>query len=496
MKQLSGVDANFLNMETRTTFGHVSSLGVFDRPDDPTFDPYQATRSQIESRLAVLEPFRRRLVHVPLGLDHPYWIADPDFDLDFHIRHIAAPPPGEIYQLTELVSRIIGRPMDRGRPLWECYVIDGLQDNQFALLTKVHHATIDGAAGAELLAMLLDHEPDSELPDSSSDPWQSEREPTGIELLGRTALSMTTKPADAARLLSHAIGAARKVASKRGIGGLGEMAGASPEGALSRWLPAKPNENDPDIAPVLPTISAPPTPWNRSITPHRRFAVRSVSLTDVKALKRDLGCTVNDVIMAMVAGGLRRWLEEHDALPNDPLVSMVPVSVRTGDEEDKWTNRVSALFVTIPTDKELPLDRLASIHQTMNEAKATFDLLPADVLTELADFAPPALATRAARLAHRLHIGDRMNAPINVVISNVPGPRIPLYLRGATLQHYYPVSAIIEGAGLNVTVQSYLDTLDFGLVACRELVPDLDDMVEMIADEMRVLREQADEVLA
>ena len=177
MKQLSGVDANFLNMETRTTFGHVSSLGVFDRPDDPTFDPYQATRSQIESRLADLEPFRRRLVHVPLGLDHPYWIADPDFDLDFHIRHIAAPPPGEIYQLTELVSRIIGRPMDRGRPLWECYVIDGLQDNQFALLTKVHHATIDGAAGAELLAMLLDHEPDSELPDSSSDPWQSEREP-------------------------------------------------------------------------------------------------------------------------------------------------------------------------------------------------------------------------------------------------------------------------------------------------------------------------------
>ncbi|MDH3754787.1 MAG: wax ester/triacylglycerol synthase family O-acyltransferase [Acidimicrobiia bacterium] len=494
MQQLSGVDAGFLNLETSSTFGHVSSLSIYDRPADPDFDAYEVTRAQIDSRLASLEPFRRRLVEVPLGLDHPWWIHDPDFDLDFHVRHIAAPPPGDTTQLTALVARIIGRPMDRGRPLWEGYVIEGLQNDQFALLTKVHHATIDGAAGAELLAMMLDHSPDGDTADAEPDEWKPEREPSSLEMLGRTMLSIATRPLDAFRLASHTASSIREVSRRRGIGGLGELVGTTMPGRLSALARREHNENDPDIAPVLPSMAAPPTPWNRSITPHRRFSIESISLTDVKDTKRLLGCTVNDVVMAMVAGGLRRWLIAHDALPDDPLVAMVPVSVRTGDESEKWTNRVSSLFVPIPTHEAEPLDRVAAMNRTMNEAKATFDLLPADVLTDLAQFSPPALATRAARLAARLHIGDRVNAPINLVISNVPGPREPLYLGGAMLQHYYPVSTIVEGAGLNVTVQSYLDNLDFGLVACRELIPELDEMTGMITAELDVLRNTAETV--
>jgi WS/DGAT/MGAT family acyltransferase len=207
----------------------------------------------------------------------------------------------------------------------------------------------------------------------------------------------------------------------------------------------------------------------------------------VKSIKNHLGVTLNDVVMAVCAGALRRYLEAHDALPTDPLVAMVPVSIRSGDERDKWTNRVSGIMARLPTDLQDPVDRVHAMHDTMVAAKEQFDLLPADLIVDLSQFTAPALATRAARLAAATRISDRMNPPVNVVISNVPGPRQPVYLAGAQMTHYYPVSTITDGLGLNMTVQSYVDTLDFGLVSCRELVPDLWDMLDLCIDEVKVL---------
>jgi WS/DGAT/MGAT family acyltransferase len=233
----------------------------------------------------------------------------------------------------------------------------------------------------------------------------------------------------------------------------------------------------------LPASGAPRTPFNAAITAHRRFAYRSTSLDAVKGVKNALGATVNDVVMAVCAGGLRAWLEAHDALPDTPLIAMVPVSIRTGDETEKWTNRVSGIFAELPTDEPDPVKRVERVHAAMVDAKGLFDAVPAEALTDFAQFPPPAVFARAMRTATRLT--TRFAPPVNVTISNVPGPREPLYTAGAKLVHYYPVSTILDGQGLNITVQSYLDSLDFGLVACRELVPDLWDMTDAIIDDLR-----------
>jgi WS/DGAT/MGAT family acyltransferase len=245
-------------------------------------------------------------------------------------------------------------------------------------------------------------------------------------------------------------------------------------------------EEERDAAPPLPSIRPPRTPFNRTITPHRRFAFASAPLQDVKQIKTALGVTVNDVVMAVCAGGLRSWLDLHSALPDDPLVALVPVSIRTGNETDRWTNRVSMLMTRLPTDEKDGIERVHKVHQAMASSKDLFKALPAERLTDFAQFPPPAVFARAMRLSARLRIGERL-VPANLVISNVPGPRTPLYAAGARLLHYYPVSTVVEGQGLNITVQSYLDTLDFGLVSCRELVPDLNVLLQAILDEIATL---------
>jgi WS/DGAT/MGAT family acyltransferase len=245
-------------------------------------------------------------------------------------------------------------------------------------------------------------------------------------------------------------------------------------------------EEERDAPPVLPSIRPPRTPFNRTITPHRRFALGSASLQQVKEIKTALGVTVNDVVMAVCAGGLRSWLELHNALPDDPLVALVPVSIRTGNETDRWTNRVSMLMMRLPTDEKDAIERVHKVHDAMANSKELFKALPAERLTDFAEFPPPAVFARAMRLSARLRVGERL-VPANLVISNVPGPRTPLYAAGARLLHYYPVSTVIEGQGLNITVQSYLDTLDFGLVSCRELVPDINVLLQAILDEIESL---------
>jgi WS/DGAT/MGAT family acyltransferase len=484
MKQLSGLDASFLYMETASQFGHVSSLSLYARPEnDPEYEPFPAWRAQVERRLHLLEPLRRRLRDVPFGLDHPYWVEDPDFDLDFHIRHTAVPPPGTDQQIAELVARIVGRPLDRRRPLWESYVIEGLPDDQFGILTKVHHATIDGASGAELLVLMLDGDPEGDAVAMPADESPTERVPSDSEMILRASANLLRKPARAVvlgartvRELGQATRNPMMVAAANQVrdglrGPLGAVLNRgrerSPEGQVSGPLPT----------------AAPRTPFNAAITAHRRFAFRPTSLDGVKRVKNALGATVNDVVMAMCAGGLRTWLTAHDALPELPLVAMVPVSIRSGEETEKWTNRVSAIFATLPTDEPDPVQRVARVHEAMVDAKGLFDAVPADALTDFAQFPPPAVFARAMRTATRL-TASRFMPPVNVTISNVPGPRHPLYTAGARLLHYYPVSTIVDGQGLNITVQSYLDTLDFGLVACRELVPDLWDLLDAIIDDL------------
>jgi len=482
MKQLTGLDASFLYMETPSSFGHVSGLGIYQRPaDDPDFDAYEAFKAQIESRLDLLEPFRRRLVEVPMGLDHPWWINDPDFDIDFHVRHIAIPPPGSMEQLAAQVARIIGRPMDRSRPLWEAYVLEGLPDGKFAVLQKTHHATIDGAAGVEMLTMLLDSDPTGDEVPSTGAGWKADAVPTDLEMLNRTVMSFVQRPAKMARLQLKMIQQMADITRNKG---LSNVVGAARDRVRG------PRQDGTEQV-LVPAAAAPRTPFNGSITPHRRLSLRSVELDLVKDIKNALGCTINDVVMAMCAGALRNYLLSHDALPAEPLQAMVPVSIRTGQEAEKWTNRVSGLVAALPTHVADPGERVLLSHQAMDAAKEQFELVPAEALVDVAQFSSPAVAVQAAQLASRMRFADRTNPAVNVVISNVPGPRTPLYLAGAQMLNYFPVSTIAEGMGLNITVHSYLDSLDIGLVACRELVPDLDVLVDLHVAELHVLAETA-----
>jgi WS/DGAT/MGAT family acyltransferase len=223
------------------------------------------------------------------------------------------------------------------------------------------------------------------------------------------------------------------------------------------------------------------------LSPHRRVAFKSVSMDRIKEIKNAAGATVNDVVMASCAGALRTYLDSRNELPDDPLIGMVPVSIRTGHEQEVWTNRVSGLFCQLPTHLDDPLERIAFVHDAMADAKGDFDLLPAEAMVELAEMAPPALAERAARVSAAFRVTDRLNPPMNLVISNVPGPRQPLYMRGAKMSHYIPVNTITDGVGLSITVQSYCDVLDFGLVADWQLVPDLWSLCELCVDEVEVL---------
>jgi WS/DGAT/MGAT family acyltransferase len=488
VKQLSGIDASFLYLETATELGHVSGLSVFRKPDIPGWRAYETARDQLQRQLPLLAPLRRRVMEVPFQLDHPFWIDDPDFDLDYHVREAAVPPPGTMAQVAAVVGRIISRPLDRAHPLWEVYVIEGLEGNRFGYLTKIHHAAIDGALGAELMGRLFDAEPDPPRVELD-DPFRPEPVPSAADLLWATWAGVLRKPGKLARLEVRSLRALGELTRNEGLTGLAEAVRALPDPRAMLTRRRRPPEQD--EPPHLPDGTAPPTPFNAALTPHRRIALRSISLDDVKAVKNGLGATVNDVVLALCAGGLRRYLTEHEALPENPLVAMIPVSIRTGLEDDPWTNRVSGVFVPLPTDEADPGERVALVHETMVRAKERHGMLPAETLLEYSQFAPPALSIRAVRVAHRLRLADRLNPPFNLVVSNVPGPRTSLFLGGAELEHYYPISTIVEGQGLNITVQSYRDVLDIGLVACASLVPDVDRLADLMIGELQPLAKAA-----
>jgi WS/DGAT/MGAT family acyltransferase len=499
LRQLSGIDVSFLNLETPTTFGHVSSVTIYDPTGAPGGAGLEATKEIILERIDQLTPFRRRLVEVPLGLDLPYWIEDPDFDIDFHVRHHAVPPPGNAQQLAEAVSRIIARPLDRTRPLWELYVIEGVDNGRLiAQLTKVHHAAVDGAAGAMMLAALLDLDPTAR-PTGRPAFWEPEAIPSDEEMLRITAREFLRRPEKMIRL---SVRATRELAAATRSGGMHALADIialpmpGPVGKLMRERLRSQRGTDVDNPPALPPTAAPRTPWNQAISPHRRFAYTSVPLDDAKTIRRAFGCTFNDVVMAVCSGTLRRYLQLHDCLPEESLVAMVPISVRSGNEEDTYQNRVSALFSDLATNEADPVKRLRRVQQAMTAAKEQFAAIPADALQDFTQFAPPAVAARAMRMYSRLRIADRMNPPFNLVISNVPGPQVPLFSAGARLKHFYPVSTLVDGQGLNMTVQSYDGNLDFGFVSDRDLVPDLWILTDLLHTEMAELVAIAEATMA
>lgn len=481
MQQLSGLDASFLYMETPNTYGHVNGLGIYERPS-PDFEPFDHVYRRFGDMVGHLEPMRRRLAEVPFGLDHPYWVDDPDFDLDYHVRHIGLAPPGAADQLGEQVSRIVGRHMDRRRPLWEVYVIEGLADGRWAMLTKYHHATIDGAAGVIMLKILTDAAPDTKW-DIEPVEWEGEEMPRDADLLKQTARHLLTNPVKAARLQLKVVRQLAEVAGIDSVSGAASQARDAMKALVSSTSGADDRDHH-ESSVSIPLSPAPPTPWNASVTPNRRFAMRSIALANVKALKDATGGTINDIVMAICTGALREYLILHDALPDAPLRAMVPVSIRTGDEDDVWSNRVSAIVAELPTNCADPVERVALCREAMTAAKRQFELVPAETMMEATQITSPVIAASAIRLVGRLKLADRLNSPVNVVISNVPGPREPLYFAGAKLDAYIPVSTISDGIGLNITVHSYEDRLDIGLISDRELIPDLWDMVDLHVDEV------------
>src|SRR3954451_9101315 len=466
MRQLTSLDAQFLAVESSRTYGHVGGLAVYDPATAPggTLEIEDVCKL-VSERLHLLPPFRWRLVEVPLGLDHPYWIEDPDFDLDFHIRDSAVPPPGDDRRVAETVARIFARPLDRTRPLWELYLIHGLKDGRVALLTKVHHSVVDGVSGNEILSVLLDPSPEGrEIPPAPEKP-SHERKPSELEMLGRGLMGLPRQPLRALRSLPTAVPNLTALPGATAFPGVPTLSRAT--ASVRRRLGGG---QDPAILGAT-TARPPRTSFNGRISGHRRFSFGQLSLDVVKAIKNEAGVTVNDVVVALCAGALRDWLKERDELPKQPLVAMVPVSVRTEEQMGTFGNRVSMMIVPIPTDEADAKRRLRRTHNLLRGAKSRHKALPADLLTDATSFIPPAVASRAARTT--MEVRGRVRPPVNVVISNVPGPRNPLFCAGAKLEAHYPVSVVVDGVGLNITVMSYLDHLDVGIVADRDQIDDV-----------------------
>ncbi len=467
MEQLNGVDTTFLNIETTTQQGHVGGVAVIDPSTAPDGWSFETVRRVVAERIHLLPPYRRRLLTVPLGLDHPYWVEDDRFDLDFPLRHIAVPSPGGPEALATLVARIHERPLDRTRPLWEMYIIEGLAGDRVASYTKLHHAAIDGISGAEILTILLDTSPDGrDVPPPG--PRELDEVPGPLSLLGRTARNTLRSPAKAARMgyeLLRSIPALRPLQTLPALVGIGT--GRSE--VLSR-----------------PSLIAPHTVFNEPLSAHRRWAYGDIDFARVKAVKDAFGTTVNDVVLTITSGAVRRWLVDRAALPERSLQAMVPISIRTAGQEGDIGNRVSAMISPIGTHLDDPVERLAFVHETMAIAKETHNAVPATILSDVAQFAPPAVAARAARVVFDNGLAGRFT-PFNLVISNIPGPQVPLYLAGARLEGHYPLSTIVDGSALNITLNSYLGRLCFGIITDRELVDDVWVLLDGIDKELAEL---------
>ncbi|MDT4919775.1 MAG: diacylglycerol O-acyltransferase / wax synthase [Pseudonocardiales bacterium] len=448
MERLSGLDASFLYFETGSMLMHVCGLLVLDQStmeEDYSFDRIRET---LRRRVGSNPNFRRKLYNPVFNLDHPVWIDDEEFDIEHHVRRATVPAPGGREQLAELCGDIAAQPLDRDRPLWEMWVLEGLEDGSVAVMTKMHHATVDGVSGANLVSELCSLEPGAEPIAAGQPKPPTPKRPSDTRIFVDGALRLARRPVKFARLLP---------------GTLGVLPTWIDRARSGRAMPAP--------------FTAPRTSFNGTITGHRAVAFARMNLADVKEVKNAFGCTVNDVVLTMCSGALRKYLDDRNELPDTSLVAMVPVSVH-GKTTAPGTNKVSGMFAALASDIADPVDRLATIAEQNLVAKEHHKTLSASLLQDWAQFAAPNTFAMAVRVYSRLRLAERHPVIHNLVISNVPGPPMPIYFMGARIKGFYPFGPIFHGAGLNVTVISNDGHLDVGLIACRELVPDVWDLAD------------------
>ncbi|MEP7295870.1 MAG: wax ester/triacylglycerol synthase family O-acyltransferase [Burkholderiales bacterium] len=465
MIHLSGIDASFLHIETPEMPMHVGSLQIADLPEGYAGDYYEDVKRWMATRMHLASVFQRKLALMPFDLANPVWVDDEDVDLDYHVRHVILPRPGTLEQLEKYVARLHSSLLDRSRPLWEIYVIEGLNTGQVAIYNKMHHAAIDGQAGVAITKALLSP---SAIPAPIKPPRPRLR--TNQYQLGVAEL--------AGAAVSNAV--TQYVKLFKSLPAVGRALG-------SVFYPR--SETDGKRRLTLPDglRLAPRTPLNVAITNQRAFAARSLPLAEIKAMAKKSGASLNDIVMAICAGALKRYLADYDCTPDKPLVAGVPVSLREAGNTDP-NNQVSMMMVSLATNIEDPLERLKAINASANVGKKLQGSVKGAMPTDFPSLGVPWLMSGLVSLYGRSRLANRVPPIVNVAISNVPGPQFPLYFAGAKLASFYPVSIPGHGIALNMTVQSYNGLLEVGLTACRRAMPDVVDLANYVVEEHQVLR--------
>ena len=452
MKPLSGLDASFLYLETPNTPMSVFTLIVCDPRTAPGGFSFDKLVRFIDQKARTTPIFRQRLVEVPLKLYYPVWIDDPEFDIVHHVRHVCLSAPGGEHELGEMIGRLSQGTLDRRYPLWEMYYIEGLAGGKVGVFAKMHHAMVDGMTGAGLMMQLLEMMPRAvEIKDLPKP--NGERVPTESELFAYAWRELARQPGKLVKVIRKSFENLRSLVDNRD----GDDASEAPRPLLARSVPA--------------------THFNKQVGPHRRIAFARVALADIKAIKQATETSVNDVVLAICSGALRRFLQSKNDLPAEPLTATVPVSVH-GKVKAAGTNNVSGMRTTLATNLTNPLKRLQAIHAETKIAKVELDAVGADLLQDWAEVVSPHAFNLAVRLYSRTSLSEVALAH-NVIVSNVPGPRFPLYIAGAKIDAIYPIGPVFAGCGLNITLFSYADSVDFGLFVDRDLVPDVWDLAAL-----------------
>jgi WS/DGAT/MGAT family acyltransferase len=450
-ERLSALDASFLGLEDSDCHMHVGGVLIFDAVPVRTADggiDIDRIRQAIHARLHLVPRFRQRLAYVPYERN-PIWIDDDRFRLAYHLRHTALPRPGDARTLKRLVGRIMSQPLDRGRPLWEMWFVEGLNGDRFALISKTHHCMIDGISGADLISVIM--EPTLNPEPGTPEPWTPRPRPSDTRLSFDAVRRRLAQPVEAVQAVADAIG--------------------NPQGALQR-LREDFSAIGEALAPALTPASR--TPLNVEVGPHRRFDWLAMKVADFKAVKNALGGTLNDVVLATVSGALRRFFAQRGVDPDDLQVrAMVPVSVRTRDERGHLGNRVTQLVAPLPVELDSPLARLTAVRETMGGLKESKQAIGGEILTAISEWTVPNLLVQAVRLAER-------SRPYNLVVTNVPGPQIPLYFLGCPMLTTYPVVPLFHNLGLVIGLFSYNGGLFWGLNADWENLPDLHDFTVLL----------------
>jgi WS/DGAT/MGAT family acyltransferase len=445
--RLSALDASFLHLEKAGARLHVSSVTVFDGPTPP----YTELLAHIEGRLHLVPRFRQRLAEIPLDQGRPVWVDDPHFNLRYHLRHAGLPAPGSEEQLKNLAGRVFAQRLDLTKPLWELLLVDGLSTGGFALIAKSHHALVDGVSAVDLTTVLFDTAPDAPPPTKPRRPWVARPLPTNAQLLSDALVERATRPRELVRTARALVRTPRDVArnARDGLQSTGVLAFAG-------------------AAPV------PPTPLNVKPGPHRRYTWLDAQLPDLQGIKDSLGGTVNDAVLAVVAGALGRFLRHRGVDTRDLVLrALVPISVRAEAEQGALGNEVAPMWVPLPVGIEDPAEQLRAIRVAVDEQEEAARAVGARTITELAGFASPTILSQAARMQQR-------QRGFNVVVTNVPGPQTPLYLLGRRLRALYPVLPLAHRQALGIAVTSYDGRLGFGLLADYDAVPDLEVLAEAL----------------